>query len=594
MYLLTFVLSSTRAHLSLFKSVCSKTVLFTTMLTFLFQPIEEANRRHGRFGTASRSPIRTDFFNVYSSHSSKRDPNSFQVCNTKESSDGSLAVLQTPNRSHAAYKQWDEGQDQRVPFNMAGTCSTTGKENRKFHVPREGPSSSKFVLQKERLSGTENKRSTSQILALFSSSTNTPPEYTGIHQGANSGMMNDTQLMCNLNETANKVASRVDAAKVTCQTTNVSEIINAFQPSILYNDSLEQVLETSDDLGDSLNLSPDSFAACSIENVGCNFIGEDAMCEDATQESAFTRSPDNIQRHSKAWSQNDSESVSPLIRLLTSVEQADTQGCIDVKEVGGQPSKNMVIENRLLDHCSFESPDSVIMGSPSSRLDPPPSPSVYSRRQPSYGVPTSEVDEASSSEFQVQASCLSERNMSSSKPDIISTLITLNEDVSASYENTLHSQPKLDRFNISPKGISSHPGSLFPYSKLQSPDQNNHLRNSSDSSLFRKGFTSFEQADSSLEHQAIDDGEGNFQHYELSPEFYPPESEKTSEWRVAPIVSTEVIPIDSRTVSIIACLWLTLHIAKSSLLVINIGHTTYAGDKKIKYLKLRKKIHGFS
>lgn len=536
-------------------------------VTFLFQPREEANRRRGRFGTASISSISTDFFNVYNSHSSKRDPNSFQVSNTKESSDESLAVLQTPNRSHAAYKQWDEGHDQPVPFNMAGTCRATRKENRRFYVPREGPSSSKFVLQKEKLSDTENKRSTSQILALFSSHTNTPPEYKGIRHRANSDVMNETELICNLNETADKFTSRVVAAKVPLQTTNVSETVNAFQPSILENDSLEQVLETSDDLGDSLNLSPDSFAASSIENVGCNFIGGDAMCENATQESAFTRSPENVQRHSKAWSQNDSESVSPLIRLLTSVEKADTQGCIDVKEVEGQTFQNMVMDNRLLDHCSFESPDSVIMGSPSSRLDPPPSPSVYSRRQPSYGVPTSEVDEVSSSEF-VQASCLSERNMSSSKPDIISTLMTLNEDVSASYENTLHSQPKLDRFNINPRGISSHPGSLFPYSKLQSQDQNSHLRNSSDSSLFRKGLTSFEQEDSSLEHQAIDDGEGNFQHCELSPEFYPPESEKTSEWRVAPFVSTEVIPTDSRTVSIIACLWLTVHIAKSCFFVI--------------------------
>lgn len=526
------------------------------MLTFLFQPREEANRRQGRLGTASRSPIRTDFFNVYSSHSSKRDPNSFQVFNTKESSGGSLAVLQTPNRSHVAYKQWDEGHDQRVPFNMAGTCSATGKENRRFHVTKEGPSNSKFVLQTEKLSDTENKRSTSQILALFSSHTNAPPKYTGIHHGANSGVMNETQLICNLNETGDKLTSRVDA--VPLQASNVSETVNAFQRSILDNDS-------SDDLGDSLNLSPDSFAACSIENVGSNFIGGDAMCEDATQESAFTRSPDKIQRHSKAWSQNDSESVSPLIRLLTSVEKADTQGCIDVKEVGGQPSKNMAMENRLLDHCNFESPDSAIMESPSSRLDPPPSPTVYSRRQPSYGVPTSEVDEAISSEF-LQANSLSERNMSSCKPDIISTLRTLNVDVSASHENTLPSQPKLDRFSFDLKGISSHPGSLFPYSKLQSQDQNNHLRNSSDSSLLRKGFSSFEQGDSSLEHQAND--EGNFQHYEISPEFYPPESEKTYKWRAAPIVSTEVITSDSRTVSIIACLWLNVHIAKSSLLVI--------------------------
>lgn len=525
------------------------------IVTFIsFQPSEEAIPRHGRLGMANRPPSKTDFFNVYSSHSSKRETNSFQVSHRKEPSDESLAVLQTTNKSYAAGKQWDERHDQRVPLYMAETCSAAGKENGRFHVPREGLSNSKFVSQKERSSDTESKRCTPQILALFSSHKNTPPpkitrdgETVEINE-ANAGVMKETNS-CNLYDTADKFSSKVDAAKVIAQTTNVSEIANAFQPIILDNDSVGQVLETGEDLGDSLNLSPDSFAACSSENFGCNFHGRDAMCENATQESTFTRSPDNNQRQSKVWSQNDSESVSPLIRLLTSVEKPDLQGCIDVKGDGGQLC-DMVKENRLRDQSSLESPDAAAVGSSPSSPPARPYPNVYSIQQCSYGVTTSELDEASSSDF-VQARSLSEGNLSCCTPGIISPLITAKEGVSTSYENMLPSQPKLDRFSINTKVFSSHPGSLFPYSKLQSQDQINHLRNSSGSSLFRKGFSGFEQWNSLFDHQALDDGVANFQQYETSPEFYPSEIEKTYEGRVPPIVATKVIPTDSRTVSVI-------------------------------------------
>ena len=504
---------------------------------------------------------------MYRSHSNKLETDNVNVSHMKEPSDESLAVLQTTNRSYAAGKQWDERHDQRVPFYMAGTCTAAGKENGRFHVPREGPSSSKLVLQKERLSDNENKRSTSQILALFSSHKITPPPKLTLDRKAveineaNSGVTKETHL-CNsyetprlteggqlTNETADKFSSPVDAAKVIAQTAKISKIGNACQPSILDNDPFGQVPVTGEDLGDSLNLSPDSFAACSSENFGCNFHGGDEMCEDATQESTFTRSPDNIQRQSKVWSQNDSESVSPLIRLLTSVEKPDPQGCVDVKEDERQLCLNTV--NRQLNEYSFESPDSAAVGSPSSLLDPPRSPNVYSIQQSSHGVQKTAHEEATSSDF-VQASSLLEGNMSCCRPGNIFPLITAKEGVSTSYENILPSQPKLDRFCMNSTMFSSHPGSLFPYSKLQSQHQNKHLKNSSDSSLLRKGFSGFEHCDSSFELQAIDDVQVNFQQYEMSPEFYPSETEKTFEWRVAPIVATKVIPTDSRTVSIMS------------------------------------------
>ena len=427
---------------------------------------------------------------------------------------------------------------------MAGNCRAAGKENGVFS--REETSGSKCLLQKQRLMHSENKRSTSQILALFSSRKDTPlptmtleGETVELNE-ANPGVTKETQSR-NLYETADKFSSEVGGAKVIAHPRNVSEISTAFQPSILDNDSLGQVQETGVDLGDSLNLSPDSFAACSSDNFGGNFLGRDAMSEDATQDSVVTRSPYSNQRQSELWSQNDLESVSPLIRLLTSVEQADSQGCIDVKDDGAQLCN--VVKDRQLDGCSFGNPDSAAVGFPSLL----PFLNVTSTQQSSNGVQEAAQEEAICSKY-AQVRSFSK---ASSNPDVISPLITAKCSDSTSYENRSLSQLKMDRFSTDSKGFSSHSGSLFPYSKLQIQDQNNHLRNSSSTSLFRKRFSGFDEWDLSFEHQAIDDGEGNLQQYEMSPEFYPSETEKGFEWRVTPNVATEVIPTDSRTVSII-------------------------------------------
>ena len=500
--------------------------------TFLFQPSEETNPRHGRFVTANRPPSRNGFFNVYSSHSSKQEPDSFQITHRKEPSDESLAILHTINNLCPVGKQWEERHDQRVPSNLAGNCSIEGKENGVFS--REGFSGSKCPLQTEMLRDTENKRSTSQILALFSSRKNTPLPTMELEGQtielieANSDDVKETQSR-SLYETSDKFSSQVDGTKIIAHTRNVSEFATAFQPSTLDDDSLRQVQETSEDLGDSLNLSPDSFAACSSDNFGSNFLGGDAMCEDATQESAFTRSPDSNQRQSKVWSQNDSESVSPFIRLVTSVEKADPQDCIGVKDDGAQLC-NVVKENRL-DRCSFGSPDSAAVGFLSSLLD--------------HGVQEAAQEQAIRREFG-QVSSFSE---TSCRPDIMLPLITAKVGVSTSYENGSLSQPQLDPFSTNTKGFSSHPGSLIQYRKLQSQAQTNHLRNSLNTAL-RKGFSGFDELDLPFEHQAMDDGEGNFLQYEMSPEFCPSETEKAFEWRVTSNVATKVIPTDSRTVSI--------------------------------------------
>ena len=123
-----------------------------------------------------------------------------------------------------------------------------------------------------------------------------------------------------------------------------------------------------------------------------------------------------------------------------------------------------------------------------------------------HGVQEAAQEEAIGREFG-QLSSFSE---TSCRPDIMSPLITAKVGVSTSYENRSLSQPQLDPFSTNTKGFSSHPGSLIPYSKLQSQAQTNHLRNCSNTAL-RKGFSGFDEMDLPFEHQAMDDGEGNFQ-----------------------------------------------------------------------------------
>lgn len=75
------------------------------------RPSEESNPRHGRFVTSNRPPSKTEFFNVYSSYSSKQEPSSFQVTHRKEPSDERFAILQTNNSLYHVGKQWEKRHD---------------------------------------------------------------------------------------------------------------------------------------------------------------------------------------------------------------------------------------------------------------------------------------------------------------------------------------------------------------------------------------------------------------------------------------------------------------------------------------------------
>ncbi|KAJ7369746.1 Protein zgrf1 [Desmophyllum pertusum] len=392
-----------------------------------------------------------------------------------------------------------------IPRNERVTViNATGKENR--FASRGGPPAFTFST-----SDTENKRDTSQILALFTSCKDIPQPKMALDgqstkvNDLNSAAIEEKRLISNWHGTADSNSSQMNTVKLCAQTNSISEAADlSLQSNTVNKDSLDQELETSQDLGDSLNLSPDSFAACSSEtrlintllpggdsqeNNGGDVAGGGTMCEDSTQESAFSKSPCDIERQNEVWFQNDSESVSPLMRLLSSVEndfnESDPPTCVDLKEDRGHV--NAVRDSSLLDDYNFQGRDSANVEHRSSGLHPSDFPNLYSTQQSAH--------------------------------------------------------MKTNRF-------PSHPGSLFAYSGLQSQDQNDCSRSSLDSNMFEKGINSLEQWDPpSFERNGVDDIGVNFLQCEVSPEFYPSDNEKTTQWKVAPIVTTKVIPTDNRTVT---------------------------------------------
>ena len=100
---------------------------------------------------------------------------------------------------------------------------------------------------------------------------------------------------------------------------------------------------------------------------------------------------------------------------------------------------------------------------------------------------------------------------------------------------------RTEQFSVEINGFSSHPGSAFAYTALECVQR-------SDKSLRDKKFGNLEPWNASFGLKDLEDTDNG-----LSPEFYPPDSGKITQWRVAPIVSTKVVPTDSRTVSNVLC-----------------------------------------
>lgn len=503
--------------------------IFTTLnvhlynVYILFQQREDNNPQNKRLTTVKNLLNTNDFFNMYSAQCNKAESGTRQEA----------SVTQTaPSGQHAAWPTWQQ-HDQRVPLNMAGHPKSAGKENQLS--TSLVPSSSSYSPRKECLNNkgcnTESKRSTAQILALFSSARNTPQL-----------KMVNREESVKLNKAS--AASQNDAVKLSAQTNSIPGATCALsQPKL----SLEQNMFTDEDLCDSLNLSPDSFTACSIETKAestctsvqggepqethtCNTAGGSAMShDDDAQESVVSKSPYNSQND--LWSQNDSESVSPLMRCLTKVEKDLTrdhsQACFSTKQER-EWLCDVTKGSRELDPSTAKHASSVIHARPSLNQ---PSPDGFQTSVKAFSGPD-----------MVQPSPLLEPDLLPLSTDARSTCTA-----ATGYKSMLDSQSRDNHGSVEGQGISSHPGSLFTYSALQ--EKTNHVRKTSDANFFDKGLSSLELWNTPFKPKGMEDTEDSFLQSGLSPEFYPPQRGKITKWRVAPVVTTKVIPTDSRTVS---------------------------------------------
>ena len=548
--------------------------------TFLFQPRDGNPIPRHRLAMGSRPPSKTEFFNMYSSYSNIRENSNHQALQKGEHQYDSPAVLQASNRQHTACPRKEEQHDQRVPSNMAVQNRTTEKENLVF--PR-GTYSANHPLQKERFS--DSKRSTSQILALFSSrknipQTKMPPERETVQINEVNFVTNEKTL-CKWNDAAEETLSKMGEVDIYSRTRSISEFSAVPQPNVVVvdSDSFEQGEETSPDLGDSLNLSPDSFAACSSEtkaeavavitdvdtqeNFDSDFNGGSISCEAGSQESAFDKKPCNIERGNEVWPENDSESISPLMRLLTSGEKDDSDHRTGVGLKEGTIQRfDIPGDRRHLGSGNLQSPESASIQTSCSVLHSSQSPHLYSAYASSFDSQKPADREFSTSHFteekshflpricpqtnSLQGNSLSESGLHPSGLDI-NTFPMITRDL-CTMNKKIPTQSKEGLLNSN--SFSSHPGSLFAYTALQNHDQDDNVRSSSFSNINGKEFNDLEQWNQVLEQKSISDHEENFlQSLETSPEFYPSEIAKMDQWGIAPVVATKIVPTDNRTVS---------------------------------------------
>ena len=470
---------------------------------------------------------------MYSDHSNKQE--------------SGRSALQTPDRLFAVCPTRQQ-HDQRVPFNMSRTPIAAGKENQKEYV------SNKDV--------NENKRSTSQIIALFSSSKNAPQlETEDRREDTESNKHTDTtengemnMQHSRLDESLDNKSSPNDAVKLRSCTNTFARSTSEPKPG--ENNSLESNLMISDILCNSINLSPDSFAACSCETV-CTLFDDDSLqgshiCdasrEDEGQKSAVSNSTYSSERQNDLCSQNDSESVSPLMRQLTCVDSGRLQVCVDLGEEGDWLCKNGTMDTGKRYPCKFESPDSAIVKEASSVMHP--SLDVCSTNQSPHGFQESIM--IFSDPDLMQASPLPKPHLMAHRSDLDSTCVAaIAREFVTGYKNMPVTQSSNSDFNIEPKGPSSHPGSLFAYSALQRQfEQTKFLERPTDSTIYNDGLSNLKLWNApSFESKCDEDVEGSSLQSGMSPEFYPPPTEKTAQWRAAAVSTTKVIPSDSRTVS---------------------------------------------
>ena len=465
---------------------------------------------------------------MYSDHSSKRESRRLS--------------LQAPDRRFAVCPTWQQ-RDQRVPFNMTGTPIAAGKENQMS--TKLEPIISSYSSKKECLSNkdvNENKRSNAQILALFTSSKNAPQletvdrrESTESNKHTNTAENGEMNMQhSRLDEPLDNKSSTNDVVKLRSCTRNIARSTSEPKPGKNY--SLESNLMISEDLCNSINLSPDSFAACSSDTI-CTLFDDDSLqgshvCDVSRevegQESAVSKS------------QNDSESVSPLMRQLTCVGNDCAQVCVDLSEEEDWLCKKGTMDCSKRDPCKFESPDSATVKEASSVMLP--SLDLCSTTQSPHCFQESIM--IFSDPDLMQTSPLPKPHLMAHGSELNSTCVTV-----AAREFV--TQSSNSDFNIEPKGLSSHPGSLFAYSALQRQfQQTKYLEGATDARMNNDGLSNLKLCNTpSFELKRVEDMEDSSLQSGVSPEFYPPTRDKTAQRRVAAVGTTKVIPSDSRTVS---------------------------------------------
>ena len=272
---------------------------------------------------------------MYSTYSSNRkvEGDSRHHGNKQEiPSYNSSSVLQKSNLQNLCVTP--QLHDQVVPLNVTGP-SKGGVQKENKALTNSVPSKSTIPLQKgsfNNRSFSEGKRNTTQILALFSAFKNTPrlqlitdeesknTDQASIEPTGKSPVRFEGNL--------DKSSSPKDAVRLGVETKGFSE--TAYEPQInaTDSDSPKQDLVSSEDLCNSFNLSPDSFAACSSEKKAevTSAVGQiSPTCDVAFVATLPDDDTQDWESHcetqlSDVWS-HVSESVSPLMKHLTSAVQ---------------------------------------------------------------------------------------------------------------------------------------------------------------------------------------------------------------------------------------------------------------------------------
>ena len=447
--------------------------------------------------------------------------------------------------------------DQVVPLNVTGP-SKGGvlKENKA--LTNSVPSKSTIPLQNgspNNRSFSEGKRNSAQILALFSAFKNTPQ----LQLLTDAESKNTDQARIELTGKSpsrfegnlDNSSSPKDAVRLGVETKGFSGTVYQPQINATYNDSLEQDLMSSEDLGNSFNFSPDSFAACSIEKKAevTSAVGQTSPTGDV---AFVAKLPDDCTQdwESQCETQlsdvcsHDSESVSTLMKHLTSSVQdrnkSDSEANANSKEKRGWLCVFSSNNSQLPKHIDIQSSSSPTAHHPSSvRRTSTDSCLIQKYPQGSSYASEKTIGEA---DF-IPASPLTEQNLLSFRREASTRFAgTSTKDVSLrDYEKMPQTHSRTEKISTEMNVFSSHPGSAFAYTALESVER-------SDKSLRDKRFGNLEPWNASFGLKDLEDTDD-----ELSPEFYPPDSGKVTQWRVAPIVSTKVIPTDSRTVSHVMC-----------------------------------------